>query len=184
MIDVPILIDASVALNLLATGVSTALVESLGVECFVSSAVHAETIYVRNEDPTQPPEPVSMDSWLGRGCVRVIEPENDLEQDLYVQFAVDLDDGEAMSLAICSARGFGLATDDRKARRIASQLSPSPVPLISTSEILHHWAAKASVGKDELRRVLSAVEQRARFLPPHDDPLRDWWLCNRKGNIT
>jgi hypothetical protein len=31
MIDVPLLIDTSVALNLLATGVSTALIESFGV---------------------------------------------------------------------------------------------------------------------------------------------------------
>ena len=108
MIDVPLLIDTSVALNLLATEVSTALIESFGVACFVSSAVYDETIYIRSEDPTQLPEPVSMDPWLKRGCVRVLEPENRLEQELYVQFAVELDDGEAMSLAICRARGFGM----------------------------------------------------------------------------
>ena len=179
MIDVPLLIDTSVALNVLATEVSTALIESFGVACFVSSAVYDETIYIRSEDPTQLPEPVSMDPWLKRGCVRVLEPENRLEQELYVQFAVELDDGEAMSLAICRARGFGLATDDRKARRIASQLSAPPVQVISTSEIVHHWATKASIGQDELRRVLVAIEQRARFIPPHDYPLREWWICNR-----
>ena len=53
MIDVPLLIDTSVALNLLATEVSTALIESFGVACFVSSAVYDETIYIRSEDPTQ-----------------------------------------------------------------------------------------------------------------------------------
>ena len=51
MIDVPLLIDTSVALNLLATEVSTALIESFGVACFVSSAVYDETIYIRSEDP-------------------------------------------------------------------------------------------------------------------------------------
>src|SRR5438132_11328496 len=72
-----------------------------------------------------------------------------------------------------------LATDDRKARRIAGQLALPTVQLVSTSQIVSHWAGTTSAPQDELRRLLAAIELRARFIPPHDDPLREWWICNR-----
>jgi predicted nucleic acid-binding protein len=184
MAGVPIILDTSVALNLLATGASLAVLESLEVNCFVCSAVVDETIYIRSDDPAQPREAVSreavsMDPWLQSGAVDVVSPDTRLEEELYVQFAVDLDDGEAMSLAICRARGYALATDDRKARRIAGQLASPIVQLLSTSQILHRWAKRTGAAPVELKRILSAVELRARFTPPHDDPLREWWIRAR-----
>src|SRR6266851_3744508 len=119
MVGVSIIFDTSVALNLLATGVGLSVIESLEVNCFMCPAVVDETIYIRSDDPSQPREAVSIDAWIPSGAVKVINPAGDLEEELYVQFAADLDDGEAMSLAICRARGYTLATDDRKARRIA-----------------------------------------------------------------
>lgn len=179
MVAVPILLDTSVTLNLLATGVGLAVLESLEVSCFVCSAVIAETLYIRSEDPTQPRESVSIDPRLQSDAVQTVGPDSLLEEELYVQFAADLDDGEAMSLAICRSRGYALATDDRKARRIAGQLPLPAVPLVSTSQIAHHWAGKTGASQDELRHLLAAIELRARFIPPHDDPLREWWIRGR-----
>ena len=176
MVGVPIILDASVALNLLATGVGLSVLESLEVNCFVCSAVVDETIYVRNDDPAEPREAVSIDPWLPSGTVKVVNPDTSLEEELYVKFAADLDDGEAMSLAICRARGYALATDDRKARRIAGQLALPSVQLLSTSQLVHHWAVRTGAAPGELKRILSAIELRARFIPPHDDPLREWWM--------
>lgn len=179
MIGVSIILDTSVALNLLATGVGLAVLESLEVNCFICSAVVDETIYIRSDDPTLPHEAVSIDLWLPSGFVKVISPDGPLEEELYIQFAADLDDGEAMSLAICRARGYAFATDDRKARRIAGQLSLPAVQLLSTSQILHHWAIRTGTVMGELKRILSAIELRARFIPSHDDPLREWWIRTR-----
>jgi predicted nucleic acid-binding protein len=179
MVGVPIILDASVALNLLATGVGLSVLESLEVNCFVCSAVVDETIYVRNDDPAEPREAVSIDPWLPSGTVKVVNPDTSLEEELYVKFAADLDDGEAMSLAICRARGYALATDDRKARRIAGQLALPSVQLLSTSQLVHHWAVRTGAAPGELKRILSAIELRARFIPPHDDPLREWWMRTR-----
>jgi predicted nucleic acid-binding protein len=179
MVGVSIILDTSVALNLLATGVGLSVLESLEVSCFVCSAVVDETIYIRSDDPTQPREAVSIDLWLASGTVKVINPDSPLEEELYVQFAADLDDGEAMSLAICRARGYALAIDDRKARRIASRLALPGVQLLSTSQIVHHWAIRTGAAPGELKRILSAIELKARFIPPHDDPMREWWLRTR-----
>jgi predicted nucleic acid-binding protein len=179
MVGVPVVLDTSVALNLLATGVGVAVLKTLEVNCFVCSAVVDEAIYIRSDDPAQTREAVSIDPWLLSGTVDITSPNGPLEEELYVQFAGDLDDGEAMSLAICRARGYALATDDRKARRIAGQLAPPTVQLLSTSQIFHHWANRTGAAAGELKRVLSAIELRARFIPPHDDPLREWWIQSR-----
>jgi predicted nucleic acid-binding protein len=179
MVAVPILLDTSVTLNLLATGVSLAVLESLEVSCFVCSAVIAETLYIRSDDPMQPREAVSVNPWLQSGTVKIVNPDSTLEEELYVQFAAELDDGEAMSLAICRSRGYALATDDRKARRIAGQLALPAVQLVSTSQIVHQWAGRTSAPRDELKRLLAAIELRARFIPPHNDPLREWWIRTR-----
>jgi len=179
MVGVPIILDTSVALNLLATGAGLAVLESLGVKCFVCSAVVDEAIYIRSDDPAQPREAVSIDTWLPSGAVKVIDPESLLEEELYVQFAADLDDGEAMSLAICRGRGYALATDDRKARRIAGRLAVPTVQLLSTSQVVQHWAVRTGAAPGELKRILSAIELRARFIPPHNDPLRGWWMRAR-----
>jgi len=181
MVGVSIVLDTSVTLNLLATGVGPSVLESLEVSCFVCSAVVDETTYIRSDDPAHPREAVSMNAWLPSGILKVISPDSPLEDELYVQFAADLDDGEAMSLAICRARGYSFVTDDRKARRIAGQLTLPRVHLLSTSQIVHHWAIRTAAAPGELRRILSAIELRARFIPPHDDRLREWWVCNRSG---
>jgi predicted nucleic acid-binding protein len=182
MVGVPVVLDTSAALNLLAAGVGIAVLKALEVNCFVCSAVVDEAIYIRSDDAAQPREAVSIDPWLLSGAVDVTSVSGPLEEELYVQFAGDLDDGEAMSLAICRARGYALATDDRKARRIAGQLASPGVQLLSTSQIFRHWANSTGVAPGELKRVLSAIELRARFIPPHDDPLQEWWTRSRSSS--
>jgi predicted nucleic acid-binding protein len=41
-----------------------------------------------------------------------VRPERDAELAAYVAFASELDDGEAMALAIAQSRGWQIATDD------------------------------------------------------------------------
>jgi predicted nucleic acid-binding protein len=59
-------------------------------------------------------------------------PESPEEDALFVQFAAKIDDGEAMTLALCVSRGYAFATDDRKARRIAASVA-EPISLLATS---------------------------------------------------
>ena len=82
MVGVPLLIDTSVALNLLATEVSLAVLESLELDCFVCSAVIAETIYLRSDDPRQAREVVLIDPWLQSASVKVITIGSALEEEL------------------------------------------------------------------------------------------------------
>jgi predicted nucleic acid-binding protein len=59
------------------------------------------------------------------------------ELERFVKIATALNDGEAMALAIVCHRGWRLATDDRKAARIADSFG---VQVGATSELVRQWA--------------------------------------------
>jgi predicted nucleic acid-binding protein len=179
MTATPVVLDTSVILNLVATGHAEAILQNLQAHCLVSTAAAQEVIYIRADDPAQLAQPVSIDPWIDSKLVAIVSPEGPQEEELYVQFASELDDGEAMSLAICHVRGCILATDDRKARRLARSLTPTAVTVLSTAEILYFWATQTAIDAESLRETIQAVERRARFLPPEGDPFRPWWLSRR-----
>jgi len=138
----------------------------------VCSAVSEESLYLRPLEAEGRPEPVDLLTLIAAGVLTPCQIEEGAEEDLYVTYALDLDDGEAMSLAIAHSRNLVLATDDSKARRIARENVPQ-LSIISTAEIIRAWAE----GK-ERREVIAAVRSiltRARFRPPESDPLAIWW---------
>jgi predicted nucleic acid-binding protein len=96
---------------------------------------------------------------------------NEAEADDYVTFSASIDDGEAMSLAIARVRGYSLVTDDRKARQFAMNLG---VEVYGTTDILRHWAEENP--NAEIGHLLRAIERRARYRPPDDDPNFNWWI--------
>jgi predicted nucleic acid-binding protein len=172
----PVVLDTAVILNLLAAGIGKAILDCLHTECLVSTAAAQETLYIRGDDPAQPVQPVSVEPWVEEKLIAIVTPDGPEEENLYVQFASELDDGEAMSLAICYSRNCTLATDDRKARRLAGSLKPEAVTMLSTAEILHCWADQTAASKKLVRETIQSIERRARFVPPSGDPFRDWWM--------
>jgi predicted nucleic acid-binding protein len=173
MASQPVALDASTLLNLLASGAGESILRSQSAPLIVVSAVASEVLYIRNLRPEDPPEEVSVEPLLRSGILQLTEPEGHEEAALFVEFASSVDDGEAMSLAICVSRGYVLATDDRKARRVAADAS---IPLIATSDLIFHWAEQGNSSDEDVRRVLSDIEARGRFSPWVGYPLREWWL--------
>ncbi len=174
MISQPVAIDASTLLNLLATGEIEPILRSMPVQKFVCSVAASDVLYLRHEDADHAPELVSIDPLIEKGLLTLARPESPEEEALFVQFAAKIDDGEAMTLALCVSRRYAFATDDRKARRIAASMA-EPIPLLATSELLFHWFQSNTITQDRIREVLGAVELRARFRPWPEYPLRDWW---------
>jgi predicted nucleic acid-binding protein len=129
-----IVFDTSVLLNLLAAGQAGSIIRSVCSEGLICSAVASETLFIRSERIQDPPELVDLKPLLEAHILKICNLEATEEYDSYVEYAMDLDDGEAMSLAICAARGHAIATDDRKACQIAGR-SPK-VEVIGTPEIV------------------------------------------------
>jgi predicted nucleic acid-binding protein len=168
----PAILDTCVLINLLATDVFEELASTIAPSLFVCSAVAGESIYLRSLDPAKQPEHILLDEFFSSGILRDCDCESEIEEELYVKYAYDLDDGEAMTLAIAQARGLPVATDEKKARRVIANGAPS-LRVISTPEILHFWSRNRDHA--EISRVLAAIRARARFYPGPDDPLSSWW---------
>ena len=98
-----------------------------------------------------------------------------LPSDRDVGTYLDLDDGEAKSLALAFSRGFSMATDDRKARRIFLDEIGDTTRLLSTAQILRMWSKKAGLTSGGLKKLLLDVSRRGRFSPHSGDPDFSWW---------
>jgi len=98
------------------------------------------------------------------------------EKALYSKAGEVLGAGEAEAIAIAANRGVPLATDDRKARRVALDIAPE-LTIVSTPTVVRRWASKEpQPSAGELAAALRAIERRASFVPPRDDANRDWWM--------
>ena len=92
-----------------------------------------------------------------------------------MRLAGDLDDGEAMAMAIATSRGMRFASDDQKACRVFLELVNAADRLTCTSSILKQWAERRAVTAPRLKAVLRRIGTRARFIPPRRDPNAEWW---------
>ena len=91
-----------------------------------------------------------------------------------------VDDGEAMTAAIAVHRGFAVATDDRKARRVLVEHAPF-VPLVSTLKLLRQWAEESSVAQSDLQPAMVTMRSGANYVPGERDPHYEWWQSVTRG---
>jgi predicted nucleic acid-binding protein len=169
------ILDACVLINLLASGEAEEVLRSAEHDSFICVAVEKEAVYLRTEDPNSPLELVSLVPYVETGLLTVCNVTGNQEMELYVDYAAELDDGEAMSLAIALSRDFVLATDERKARRLFLEAVRDHKRLVSTSDLIRAWAEGASVPAERLKSTLLRVESRARYQPPSADANYRWW---------
>jgi hypothetical protein len=141
-----VVVDACCVINLAAADALDTWLGELGLRWMLPGAILAEALFLRRSrepaaddvgsstaDPTR--EPILLDS-LAPGLLTVVRPETEVELAAYVTFASELDDGEAMALAIAQSRGWQLATDDRKAIRLAGEAG---VPVLTTPTVVKRW---------------------------------------------
>jgi hypothetical protein len=179
-----VVLDVCCLINLAAADARDTWLGALGLRWMLPEAVLVEALFLRRSgkpaadhgdsnivDPTR--EPIMLDSHLAPGLLTVVRPETEVELAGYVALASELDDGEAMALAIARHRGWHLATDDRKAIRLAGEAG---LPVLTTPAVLKRWVDRLSPSAGEIGGALIAIRDRARFLPIGRDPLCDWWM--------
>lgn len=170
------IIDACCLINLYASGEEAGIFQACG-EFYVTDEVRGEALRIRRVDEDDPTRLVSQEIDLGSaiaaGHIQKCQLEGQGELDAFVRFAMELDDGEASCLAIAKSRGWTVATDDRKARRIASE---NGIVLISTPELIQKWVNAMSPDEATAIELLRRIERFARFRPRRSDPLHEWWV--------
>jgi predicted nucleic acid-binding protein len=168
----PAVLDTCILINLLATDRIAEIVRVIAPSCFVCSAVSQESLYLRPLEADGRLEAVDLVPLFEAAVLTSCQIEGAAEEELYVSYALELDDGEAMSLAIAQARNLALATDERKAQRMIRENVPQ-LSIISTAEIIHAWAERKD--RAEVIAVVRSILARARFAPRDLDPLAAWW---------
>jgi hypothetical protein len=170
------ILDACVLINILASGRAQEILTGSGFKFGICTVVNQESIYLRAADLNAPPDTVELAPFVKSKCLSVYALSGDKEQALYVDYAADLDDGEAMTLALAFSRGFTVATtDDRKARRIFLEDTSDVARLLSTPQILKKWSQGAGLTAGDLKNLLLEVSRRGRFSPRSGDPDFAWW---------
>jgi predicted nucleic acid-binding protein len=170
-------IDACCLINLCAVGDLQGWLPSLGFAWHLPSAVGQEALFLRTTDDEGNPTAENIDArqLLDAGLISECSVQSGEETQYYVELAADLDDGEAMALAIARARGWILATDDRKARRRAAE---ADVQVITTPELMRRSAERNVLSAGEIQTALQRIQARARFVPAADFPEYEWWMSH------
>ncbi len=179
-------IDACCLLNLIAAG--NILHENstkLGFSIFVPKIVAKESTYILEPDDDQSGQlvrqEVDMNRYVERQLLSYCDIEGSVEAELYVKFAVQLDDGEAACLAIAKSRSWIMATDDRIARRMAMEQS---VKVLGTPEIVRTWAECNCVSHGEIALAIGNIQRFAKYTPRANGLDADWWYRKQGINDT
>jgi predicted nucleic acid-binding protein len=165
-------LDACTLINLVASGVPLKEISN-AVDCdfVVTTIAAAESLFVFGEGEGDDVVLVSVEGLEERGHLQ-ITTLTELELALYVELARSLDDGEASTLAVARQRNTDVATDDRRAMRVASELG---LLVITTSQLLRAWADQTGPTPNALRDAITGVQRRGNFIPARNDPERQWW---------
>ena len=167
-----LLLDACVAINLVATDRLPHIAQTVDVTFTLARQAAAEVGYLRDITDGNP---VRTPIELGQHAddtLQIIDL-TPAEYPVYLRLAREVDDGEAATIAVAAQRGLRLATDDRKARRLCTELRV-PEPL-RTLGLLRTYADGAALQQAQLRDLLSRIRDRASFQPPRSDPDHKWW---------
>ncbi|HYN00630.1 MAG TPA: hypothetical protein VET25_12850 [Aestuariivirgaceae bacterium] len=171
-------IDACCLIDLLASGEAEAILRASGFDWHLPAAVQAEVQYRRQHDPAQPGQtimvPVDLSAMIASGLLTPCTPQTQQELDQFTQYATMFrSDGEAMCLALARERKWLVATDDRRAIRIAQQ---SGLSVVSCPELVKAWADATGPDEVAVRRVLQDIHVLAQFKPNAAMPEHQWWV--------
>ena len=143
---------------------------------YVCEAVRTEAEYTREYDSNGVPISVPLDTGdlVKSGLLLSARIETEQELEDYVNFASELDDGEAQALALAKHRRLLLLTDDRRANNVA-QRADVGVRTISTANVLQIWSQLDPLNEARLHQIIPRISTLARFTPRADLLDYDWW---------
>jgi predicted nucleic acid-binding protein len=170
-----IITDASVLINLVASGAAGDILSGCGMEFKVCPDVIREVKILRDRE-TGEEHAIDLEPFFTAGTLERIEPETDSEFELLIDYVALLGagDGEAMCFALAESRGHPIVIDDERAIRRAKKRNPN-FETIGTLEILILWQEQDGVADERVGELLKAIFRFARFRPAVSHPHYDWW---------
>ncbi len=167
--------DASVLINLVASGAAGDIFSGCGMEFKVCPDVIREVKVLRDRE-TGEEHAIDLEPYFAAGLLERIEPQTDLEFELLIDYAALLGagDGEAMCFALAESRGHPIAIDDERAIRRAKKRNPN-FETLGTLEILILWHERNGMGDERVGQLLQSIFRFARFRPAASHLHYAWW---------
>jgi predicted nucleic acid-binding protein len=180
-----VVIDACSALNLLATGRSVEFLRALNWSLLVLPEVRHEAQRLRGPldeegQPTWSPADWASLEQAALMTLHATEPPNESFIDALISAAEYLTDVDAASVALAGSLGLPLLSDDNKVRKVFQRLYPA-LELKATLSLIRDASNHLGLNPEALHDVLNALRWKARFAPPKQDPLREWYLTHLSG---
>jgi predicted nucleic acid-binding protein len=167
----PLILDTCVVLSLYATHRMEELLDAQAGPILIAEAVLREALYVHIVvEGVREKEPMDLGPLVDAGKLTVVAPESEEEFEALLDFALVLDDGEAMTCALALHRGLRIATDERKTTRLIGER----VPVVGTLALVRDWAVRVAAPHDEIRNMLTAIADRG-YVPGRDHLQWRWW---------
>jgi hypothetical protein len=147
----------------------------------ICEAVLNEAEFTREYGADGRPVLLALDfSTIKAGLLLPASISTEAEMADYVDFASEMDDGEAQAMAIAKHRGFVLLTDDNKAIKVAQRPTVA-VRTLSTVDILRAWAGQNGHNEERLHSVIERITTLARFSPKAKSLDAAWWNGYLRG---
>ena len=158
-----LVLDASVIINLLATGHANTILQALAVPLYITDNVVRE---IEQGAVNGRPEPALLAELISNQALIVKELTGTALEDFFGMVSghtsSSLGDGEAATLALAYRNGFSAAIDEKKATRIAAERFET-LKLVTTVDILAAPSVQGALRKDALTSATLRALQRARM---------------------
>jgi predicted nucleic acid-binding protein len=158
-----VILDACCLITLSCTGRIEEILRCLPTPVMVADYVYSQEVLK-----------FDLSKLLSTGLLATAKADTEAEQIMVVAFALDLDDGEAMTGALAAHSNWAIATDDKKALAIFNKALPN-IQLISTLSMIKYWAETTGASDDEIRVALEDLHRFAPYEPKSSHPLYHWW---------
>jgi len=171
------ILDACALINFYASSFMDEIISSRQAQCHVVEQALQESLFIRRSSDTGmgfDKEPVLLDTFFQSGALQRAKLECEAEQNLFANLALQIDDGEAATIAIAILRNMQVVTDDKKAIRILKQEAPGIVCL-STLAVIKAWSETMSINPEQIKMALSNILKHANYRPGKGHPMFEWW---------
>jgi hypothetical protein len=169
-----IILDACCVINLYASKKMAQILTTIPKPVYISSYVNTKEVLRVYNTASNQVERVDLNSLLDQNSLTIVDLNLETEAEHYVNLAMAMDDGEAVTGAIALARNWAIASDDKAAIKVFQREAPQ-LQIITTPELIKYWADNTAPSPETVAECLQNIIIGAKFRPSKRHHLYDWW---------
>jgi hypothetical protein len=176
-----IILDACCAINLYASKYMSEMLEAISANFAIASYVYSkEVLEVYNgseEKGPQTKELIHLSPLVENELLTVASLDSENEKIDFLNFAYEIDDGEAATGSIAKHRNWCIGTDDSSAISFFKRQSPQ-LQVVTTPELIKAWVEIVGPPQAAVTSLIENIQRRANYKPSSRHPLYEWWqIC-------